>query len=109
MKYPVSHEVCHQRGAHRHLPFAAALPDRPTLQFGPGGIAEAILASLNRPVSIWSGLVTESVAELAERGILEGEVTAAYAWPAASGPSGLGALARQGRLDCEAKKAAESL
>jgi acyl-CoA hydrolase len=80
---------------------AAALPDRPTLQFGPGGIAEAILACLDRPVSIWSGLVTESVADLAERGILEGDVTAAYAWPAASGPSGLAALARQGRLDLQ--------
>ncbi len=78
---------------------AALLPERPTLQFGPGGIAEAILASLDRPVAIWSGLVTESVADLAERGLLAGQVTAAYAWPAAGG--GLATLAGQGRLDLQ--------
>ena len=78
---------------------ASVLPDRPTLQFGPGGIAEAILASLDRRVGIWSGLITESVADLAERGLLDGQVTAAYAWPAAGG--GLATLAGQGRVDLQ--------
>lgn len=73
---------------------ATVLPDEPTLQFGPGGIAEAILSSLDRPVHIWSGLVTESVAELDSRGLLLGPATAAYAW----GGSGLLRLARAGRL-----------
>ena len=58
----------------------ASLPDEPTLQFGPGGIAEAIIAALDRPVRIWSGLVTEALADLHERRMLLGTATAAYAW-----------------------------
>ncbi len=59
---------------------AALLPDGATLQFGPGGIGEGIAASLERPVAIWSGLVTEAMAELADRGLLLRPVVAAYAW-----------------------------
>jgi len=59
------------------------LPDDPTLQFGPGGIAEAIIASLDSPVGIWSGLVTDAVAALAERGLLKDVATAAYTWGSA--------------------------
>jgi acyl-CoA hydrolase len=70
------------------------LPDLPTLQLGPGGIAEAVVARLDRPVRIWSGLVTDSMAELADRGLLVGTATAGYAW---GGPS-ISRLAGEGRL-----------
>jgi acyl-CoA hydrolase len=56
------------------------LPDEPTLQFGPGGIGEGIARSLDRPVRIWSGLVTDSMAELHDRGLLLEPIVAAYAW-----------------------------
>jgi len=56
------------------------LPDGATLQLGPGGIAEAILEAIERPVRIWSGLITDSIASLAERGLLDGTATAGYVW-----------------------------
>lgn len=79
----------------RHV--AGVLPDEPTLQIGPGGIAEAILTSLEQPVRIWSGLVTDAAAELMARDLLIGEVTAGYVWGTAS----ILALARAGRLRLE--------
>ena len=59
---------------------ASLLPDEPTLQFGPGGIGEGIARAIDRPVRIWSGLVTESIAALHDRGLLLDPVVAAYAW-----------------------------
>lgn len=59
---------------------ASLLPDQPTLQFGPGGIGEGIARALDRPVRICSGLVTDSMASLHERGLLLDPVIAAYAW-----------------------------
>lgn len=59
---------------------ASLLPDDPTLQFGPGGIGEGIARSLDRPVTIRSGLVTDAMAEIHERGLLLAPVVAAYAW-----------------------------
>lgn len=56
------------------------LPDEPTLQFGPGGIGEGIARALNRPVRIWSGLVTDAMAEIHDRGLLIDQVVATYAW-----------------------------
>ena len=56
------------------------LPPDPTLQFGPGGIAEGIARSIDRPVRIWSGLVTDATAELHDRGLLLAPATAAYTW-----------------------------
>jgi acyl-CoA hydrolase len=73
----------------------SVLPDDPTLQFGPGGIGEGVVAALDRPVRIWSGLVTEPVAGLEGRGLLRGTVTAAYVW----GGDAITAVARAGRLD----------
>jgi acyl-CoA hydrolase len=75
----------------------ALLPDEPTLQFGPGGVAEAILSEVDGPVRIWSGLVTDVVPRLADRGLLLGRATAAYTW---GGPA-LHALAAAGRLDLQ--------
>jgi acyl-CoA hydrolase len=56
------------------------LPDEPTLQLGPGGVAEAIMAALDQPVRIWSGLVTDALVGLHERRLLVGPAIAAYAW-----------------------------
>jgi len=68
--------VDHAIAAH----LVALLPEEPTLQFGPGGVAEAIIAALDRPVRIWSGLVTDArrpartraVARRRDRGIRVG-------------------------------------
>jgi len=73
---------------------ASALPHGATLQVGPGGIADAVLASLDRPVRIVSGLVSDAVAALETRGLLEGVAQAGYAW----GGEPLRRLAADGRL-----------
>jgi acyl-CoA hydrolase len=73
---------------------AAVLPADPTLQLGPGGIGAAVVAALQRPVRIWSGLLTEPMAALQSRGLLRGDVTAAYVWPSAAARQ----MARSGRL-----------
>jgi acyl-CoA hydrolase len=70
------------------------LPADPAIQLGPGGIAEAIVASLDRPVRIFSGLITDATAGLAERGLLTGVATAGYVW----GGEPIARLARAGRL-----------
>lgn len=73
---------------------ATLLPAEPTLQFGPGGIGEGIARAIERPVRIWSGLVTDSMAQLHERGLLLDRAVAAYAW----GGAPIGALAEAGKL-----------
>ncbi|MGA1439855.1 MAG: acetyl-CoA hydrolase/transferase C-terminal domain-containing protein [Ilumatobacteraceae bacterium] len=59
---------------------AALLPDDATLQFGPGGIGEGIARSIDRPVRIRSGLLTDAMAELHDRGLLIEAAVAAYTW-----------------------------
>jgi acyl-CoA hydrolase len=59
---------------------ASMIPDDATLQFGPGGIGEGIARSLDRPVRIRSGLVTDAMARLHRRGLLLEPAIAAYAW-----------------------------
>ena len=59
---------------------ASLVPDHATLQFGPGGIGEGIARAIDRPVRIWSGLCTDAIAELDERGLLSAPVVAAYTW-----------------------------
>lgn len=56
------------------------LPEAPTLQFGPGGISEGIARSVDRPVRIRSGLVTDAMAELHDRGLLVEPAVGAYTW-----------------------------
>ncbi len=73
---------------------ASLIPDGGTIQFGPGGIGEGIVASIDRPVGIWSGLITDGVATLADRGLLRGAADGAYLW----GGAPLDALAADGRL-----------
>lgn len=74
---------------------AGLVPDDATLQFGPGGIGEGIAGALDRPVGIWSGLVTDVMAGLAGRGLLRGRITAGYVW----GGEPVRDLARAGLLD----------
>jgi acyl-CoA hydrolase len=88
-------DVDHQIGRN----VISVLPEEPTLQFGPGGVADAIIAALDRPVRIWSGLVTDALAALEQRGLLLGAAISTYAWGQPSGvgepgPSGAGGLAR---------------
>jgi len=59
---------------------ASLIPDDATLQFGPGGIGEGIARSLDRPVRVWSGLVTDAMAGIHERGYLQAPLVATYAW-----------------------------
>ena len=59
---------------------ASLLPDDATLQFGPGGVGEGIARALDRPVRIWSGLLTDAMAELHDRGLLLEPAVAAYTW-----------------------------
>jgi acyl-CoA hydrolase len=72
----------------------SVLPDDPTLQLGPGSIAEAVVAALARPVRIWSGLVTEAMADLDRRGLLRGSITAGYVW----GGRAIAEVAQAGKL-----------
>ena len=76
----------------RHV--VSILPDDPTIQLGPGGVPDAIVASLDRPVRVWSGVVTDTVGQLVERGLLVGDVTTAYTW----GGAPIAELHRAGRL-----------
>ncbi|MDE3205015.1 MAG: acetyl-CoA hydrolase [Acidobacteriota bacterium] len=73
---------------------ASVLPEGATLQVGPGGIADGVLAAIDRPISIASGLVSDAVAELDRRGLLVGAAEAAYAW----GGAPLHRLAAEGKL-----------
>ena len=59
---------------------ASLLPRECTLQVGPGGVADAILDSLDQPVHIWSGILSDAIAQLYRRGLIVGEVTGAYVW-----------------------------
>jgi acyl-CoA hydrolase len=59
---------------------ASLVPEDATLQFGPGGIGEGIASSLERPVRIRSGVLTDAMATLNERGLLLAPAMAAYTW-----------------------------
>jgi acyl-CoA hydrolase len=73
------------------------LPADPTLQFGPGGIHEGIARSLDRTVGMWSGLVTDAMADVAERGFLRAKVTGSYVF----GDEPVRTLSRNGLLDLQ--------
>jgi acyl-CoA hydrolase len=68
------------------------IPDRATIQHGPGNISEAVLSAIDRPVKVWSGIVSDALIQLSERGLLVGQAIAAYLW---GGPE-LHELAAQG-------------
>jgi acyl-CoA hydrolase len=80
-----------QVGAH----VASVLPEGATIQMGPGGIADAIVESVRRPVSVASGVVSDAVAALQARGLLAGRVRAGYLY----GGEPLERLATAGLID----------
>ncbi len=57
---------------------AALIPDGARLQVGPGALGAAILDGICSPVRIDSGIISEGVVDLAERGLLAGEPVGAY-------------------------------
>jgi acyl-CoA hydrolase len=59
---------------------ASLVPDDATVQFGPGGIGEGIASSLQDAVRIRSGLLTDAMATLHDRGLLLAPAMAAYTW-----------------------------
>ena len=60
----------------RHV--ARLVPEGATVQYGPGAIGDAALRSLDVPVRVESGLVTDAVLDLDRRGLLAGNPRAAY-------------------------------
>lgn len=58
---------------------AALVPEGSPLQYGPGAVGRAVLAALRRPVRMWSGVITDAVVDLDERGLLTGDTLATYA------------------------------
>jgi acyl-CoA hydrolase len=59
---------------------AGLIPSGATVQWGPGAIGAAVVDSLDRPVRVRSGLVTDELVALAGRRLLEGPAEAAYLW-----------------------------
>jgi hypothetical protein len=73
---------------------AGLVPDGATIQWGPGVVGASVVAALNTPVRVRSGLVTDELCDLARRGLLVGTAEAAYLW---GGPH-LKALVEEGIL-----------
>ena len=57
---------------------AGLVPPGALLQYGPGPIGNALLRALEVPVRIASGMISDAVIDLADRGILIDEPSAAY-------------------------------
>jgi acyl-CoA hydrolase len=73
---------------------AALVPPRATIQYGAGAVCEAVVAGLDVPVQVRSGLVSDAIVDLDRRGLLGGQAQAAYAW----GGDDLAALSAGGKL-----------
>ena len=71
------------------------LPDESTVQFGLGSVPDAIAAAIDRPVQVWTGLLTDAMAGLHARRMLDAPAVAAYTW---GGPP-IERLATDGMLD----------
>jgi acyl-CoA hydrolase len=74
---------------------AALVPEGATVQYGLGRVPESVVERIGVPVSVASGLVTDAVVTLDERGLLL-DVVASYAW----GSDALIGLGRDGRMLC---------
>jgi acyl-CoA hydrolase len=59
---------------------AGLLPERATIQWGPGAVGAAVVDAIDRPVRVRSGLVTDQLVGLARRGLLASHAEAAYLW-----------------------------
>lgn len=49
---------------------ASLIPEGAAVQFGPGSVGEAAVQAITRPVRVDSGVLTDAVVDLAERGLL---------------------------------------
>ena len=72
----------HPTEAHRTIGslVASLLPEDATVQWGPGAIGAAVVDALDRPVRVRSGLVTDELLALWQRGLLAAPAEAAYLW-----------------------------
>jgi acyl-CoA hydrolase len=61
-------------GAH----VAGLIPEAAVVQWGPGGVADASVRAIRAPVYVDSGVLTDAVLDLWQRGLLLGRPTAAY-------------------------------
>jgi hypothetical protein len=66
----------HQIASH----VAGLIPEGATVQWGPGVVGASVIAALQVPVRVRSGLVTDEVVDLHRRGLLLGTAEAAYVW-----------------------------
>lgn len=57
---------------------ASLVPEGAVLQFGPGGVGSAVLEHIRNPVSIRTGIITDDVMDLVERGLVLGAPVGAY-------------------------------
>lgn len=60
----------------RHI--ADWIPEGAAVQYGPGPLADATFAALNAPISIRSGMISDSVMDLQQRGLLLDDPVATY-------------------------------
>ncbi len=74
---------------------ASLVPRDATLQWGPGSIGASVVAALRHPVRVHSGLVTDELAKLEQRGLLHGVARSAYMW----GGRQLSGMLAEGRLE----------
>jgi acyl-CoA hydrolase len=73
---------------------AGLLPEGATIQWGPGTLGAAFVDAVSVPVGVHSGVVTDELVGLVERGLLVGTAESAYLW---GGPA-LSGLVSAGRL-----------
>lgn len=58
----------------------AVMPPTPTIQYGPGPLLDTIVRAIDRPVGVYSGLVTDAIVDLARDGRLRAPAVAGYLW-----------------------------
>jgi acyl-CoA hydrolase len=71
---PAVDETARRMGEH----VGSLIPEGAAVQYGPGAIGDAMLDSLTVPVAVRSGMVTDAVVRLTERGLLVDDPVAAY-------------------------------
>ena len=59
---------------------AGLVPEGATVQYGLGRLPDAVVRALSVPVAVVSGLVTDALADLAEKDLLVGAALASYVW-----------------------------
>ena len=73
---------------------ASVVPEGATVQYGLGRLPEAVVRSIDRRVSVVSGLITDAVVGLRDRGLLVGRPLGSYVW----GGEDLLGMVREGRI-----------